>query len=489
MAKRNITKSGIRSFWKHRLKQVLEQPALLTAIRLGAQEPAFVTQDWRKYWSGCHGTADAEIDLLKRAWEDYIRSGFDREHAEQYVQAYLALLGCVTQSRATRCSASERLLSRVLAFENCVLWDWAKEDCMGLVTSDWRNPALVSLRTLGLRKHDRNDSALLPLAVASLRYRSHLFYHYRKQRFLKNTDRNLLFYLSADVALRGRSFQLLQSLTNTFAAEWDSRIEERSRLFGVKVIGPFLEARQKRMRPGRRALRVLDVGSGSGLLLSGLLKMMFGRPGVVDGRAEVSLVDIWKSEPKRHFRRLGLGGELAMTEYICRDYRHWLSRSRSCARQDYDVICIFRLFHNLSSFRIGRAAPPGLRWGRYQFFPHLSDYYMAIARLLRESVLSRDRTQIANSIYGPVRLFNSNALLLDNGRSVLWQLLRMGDNVVIEDADMCREDLVQHLSDFGMKNVTAIDLTRSLRLSINHVYWIAKGKPPLPLRGEQIWPR
>ncbi|MBI4284134.1 MAG: hypothetical protein HY663_06675, partial [Chloroflexi bacterium] len=61
--------------------------------------------------------------------------------------------------------------------------------------------------------------------------------------------------------------------------------------------------------------------------------------------------------------------------------------------------------------------------------------------------------------------------------------------VVIEDADLRQQDLVDHMTRFSLCSIVVCDMTEVLGLMGNHAYvvWSKTRAAPPNLAGEQIW--
>jgi hypothetical protein len=238
---------------------------------------------------------------------------------------------------------------------------------------------------------------------------------------------------------------------------------------------------------------VLDIGSGVGLLTSRVIARI-ARSGVLAGRKiELSLLDILPVDPKRHFRSNALLPNLARVEYVSRDYLEWVNTASAGQIAGYDVVFLFRILHNMSLFRVGRVAPESagskLLGERYPVFPHLTDYYRGISVLFPQMADERATEAAGNAVFHPRRIFNPAALLAADGSSLIERLARVSNGVLIEDADLLPAALVGHLSQHVRSSIRVFDLSRALRLSINHIYWITGSENPAPLEGEELWPR
>ena len=105
----------------------------------------------------------------------------------------------------------------------------------------------------------------------------------------------------------------------------------------------------------------------------------------------------------------------------------------------------------------------------------LSDYYrgMYIISRLKGSVDTSEE-----GLFLPVRSFNPECLVTSGGRSVLSSLAENCDYVVIEDADLRPQDLIEHMETFSLHSITIQDVTKALGLTGNYAYiiWL-KSKP------------
>jgi hypothetical protein len=62
------------------------------------------------------------------------------------------------------------------------------------------------------------------------------------------------------------------------------------------------------------------------------------------------------------------------------------------------------------------------------------------------------------------------------------------DYVVVEDADLRPRDLAQHLMEFSLKTLGALDMTKAMRLTGNYAYILWSRERSAPnLEGERLW--
>lgn len=489
--KDNPSLAMIKTFWRMRLYKTLREPIVLGLLEIDGGAFRFATMSWDEYWTSAPQAFREQLQDLRSTWAAYIGSGFSQSCTAPYTDAYLGLIRAVLGQGGIKQCSHRRFLSKILSFENFVLKFHDKPSPFAAATASFRNPIFLSLA--GIRKNNRNDPSLLPLVVATDRESPELYFHYRKQSLLKNTDDNVLLFRLADPAKRPHSFKGLHLLAGNLFSEWESRIEQRSQLLTEKVLTPLLsKADGRKQTGGQQALRILDIGSGAGLLTSRVVSKML-KLGILNGRkTELSLLDIISTEPKKHFATPNILSGLAKLEYISSDYMKWLNSKQIKGFRRFDLVFLFRILHNFSEFRI-HALPPAPSSGacarsRYRWVPHLSEYYRAISLVFPQSMDQMSNTFGTRHHFHPARMFNLHSLVTPDGRSLIQRLAEISSGILIEDGDLSSETLVNHLSQYAAGSIRVYDLSQALRLSINHVYWISNKECDVPLRGKMIWP-
>jgi hypothetical protein len=83
----------------------------------------------------------------------------------------------------------------------------------------------------------------------------------------------------------------------------------------------------------------------------------------------------------------------------------------------------------------------------------LSDYFSAIKIVIDDEV-----SGIEGMIHAPIRRFDETALVLPSGRSLIGELMKMTDKILIEDCDLTSSRLRRHLELFGLKDLFVMDL-------------------------------
>ena len=89
----------------------------------------------------------------------------------------------------------------------------------------------------------------------------------------------------------------------------------------------------------------------------------------------------------------------------------------------------------------------------------------------------------------PIRSFNPECLITPDGKSVVSRLSEYCDYIIIEDADLRPQDLIDHCIKFSLTHLNICNVTKALKLKSNYAYVIcSKIKTIDPLfSGEQIW--
>lgn len=88
----------------------------------------------------------------------------------------------------------------------------------------------------------------------------------------------------------------------------------------------------------------------------------------------------------------------------------------------------------------------------------------------------------------PVRSFNPECLTTKDGKSVITCLSENCDYIIIEDADLRTQDLINHVTEYSLSELTIYDMTKALRLKGNNLYVISSKKVlNPPLTGKRIW--
>ena len=117
--------------------------------------------------------------------------------------------------------------------------------------------------------------------------------------------------------------------------------------------------------------------------------------------------------------------------------------------------------------------------------PSLSEFYRAL-RLA--SAPGPEGEPNDDLVWLPARAFDPSSLVASDGESVLGRLVEQCDYLIVEDADLRPQDLVRHQTDFSLRTLAAIDMTRAMRLTGNYAYVLwPRGQRAPHLEGELLW--
>jgi len=516
-----------------RLLSLLERPVLLTGLNV-APDGRFVpeTQDWESFWAPARELANRQIDhaleRLHAAWQDYIRSRFDRSLQREYCFRYFSLLDIVLATPAGKRNSRswKRALRAVVGFE-CfgIRAPTLGPNALAAGTTTARNPCYLLAK---LRWPDAlDDTQFLPLVSPPDGKPVSLYYHYRQYRLSTDSPMSLLLYVAASPTHRLTSFALVQSLARGVSSGGDPRVGQRARRLWDKVLRPIMQGTHT--NPSEpMPIEFVDVGAGSGALTAAVCRRLqaWSERAGFSPRLRVWFVDLCLADPVRFFRVAGVRDRIDSLMFLGDDYRRWLARPGPLpACPGLRVALISKLFNNLSRFSVCHCrtdvlssstmgtsffdsrrylpasclAPDGvgpealvistsrldLAEGRTFAQASLSEYYRALQLALvddREEVVSEDGAWLS------LRALDPRCLIAADGTSVLARLLEHCDYLIVEDADLRPKDIVEHLRAFSLDGLAALDMTKALGLIGNHAYLLSsKGdkKPSLP--GERIW--
>lgn len=91
-------------------------------------------------------------------------------------------------------------------------------------------------------------------------------------------------------------------------------------------------------------------------------------------------------------------------------------------------------------------------------------------------------------IFLPIRSFNPNSLLTEDGRSIIALIAEYSDFAIIEDADLRPQDLLDHKNQRKIHNCSIIDMTKTLKLKGNYCYTIKADRAlDTAFSGERLW--
>ncbi len=523
----------LRVLGRGRLLSLLETPVLLTRLDV-APDGRFVpeTRDWATFWAPVHQLANGQVndalEALHAAWREYIRSRFDRSLQREYCFRYFSVLDLVLSAgRHEQHSSSWQSALRVVVNFECfgLRAPALGEEILAAGIATLRNPCYLLAK---LKWPDAlDDTQFLPLIAVCDDGSPGVFYHYRQYGLAKDSPISLLLYLAASPAHRSSSFSLVDSLVGGISPGLDPRIGQRARRLWERILRPIIEATYADPS-GPIGLEFVDVGAGSGALTSALCRKLLAW-GAVAGfspRFRLWFVDLRLADPARFFRSRDLKNSVDGLMFLGDDYRGWLARPRPLpGSSGLRVALVSKLLNNLSRFSVcslrtdalpppvvgsvffkeGKHLPsyclspegPGpealmvsssrvaLPEGRTFAQASLSNFYRAVQLALAADGSSGG---LDRGVCLPLRAFNPECLVASDGASVVGRLLEHCDYLIVEDADLRPEELVEHLRTFSLQELTACDMTKALGLMGNHAYvlWSKRSRKP-QLGGKRLW--
>jgi hypothetical protein len=514
------------------LLSILEKETILTRIKV-LDGGCFTaeTKDWGSYWQPLHKLGhkkvEENLEVLHSAWRDYICSGFNSLLRQEFCFRYFSLLDVLlsicSESNATQ--SWLHALHMALGFECFGITSSAsKSEVLGAGTCTMRNPGYLLVK---LKMPDAlDDPQFLPIITVTGDEKPELFYHYRQYTLSPDSPASILFYPIASVERRTASFKLINSLAGGVSYGIDPRTRERAKRLYHKIIRPILET-DHLTDSGSLWLEFVDIGAGSGGLTSAICRQIHDAGFKLKFR--LWFVDLEPADPARFFGDKKSRGVVDSLLYLGDDYRSWLSRGKPLPAADgLRIALISRLFNNLSRFSIQHingsgSNPPSekmaispdsdahlphrclaangkgvealvisntrlaLANGRTFAQASLSDFYRGMYIISRRGSTADISKE---GIFLPVRSFSPECLVTSGGGSVISCLVENCDCVVIEDADLRPQDLVEHMRTYSLHSIAIRDVTKALGLMGNRAYvvWPRNNSKKEPdFGGEPIW--
>jgi hypothetical protein len=515
-----LVKNPARAYRRGSLLSTLENETLLTRVKISDNESFFVeTKSWDFYWQPIRklGSRRVEenLDALYSAWHDYIRSGFysllRQEFCFRYFSLLDVLLSICVESNATQ--SWLHALHTALGFECFGITSSASDsEVLGASTCTIRNPCYLLAKLKMPNALD--DPQFLPIITVAGTNEPGLFYHYRQYNLSLDSPASLIFYPAVSEDKRSTSFRLINSLAGGVSYGIDPRTHERAKRLYQKIVRPILET-DHLTDFGSLLLEFVDVGAGSGGLTSVICRQIHDAGFKLKFR--LWFVDLEPADPARFFSDKKSRAVVDSLSYLGDDYRSWLSRDKPLpAANGLRIALVSRLFNNMSRISIHRInesgsnslfkkmaispdsdahlphrclAPGGkglealvvsnirlaLTNGRTFAQASLSDYYRGMY------IISRQKSTAdipEGGLFLPVRSFNPNCLVTSAGVSVLSCLVDNCDYIIIEDADLRPQDLIEHMKTYSLHSMHIQDMTEALGLTGNYAYVILSHSKP-----------
>jgi hypothetical protein len=491
-----------------------ETPKIISGIILNGNGSLEISMcNWAEYWGPVSTSKDSgmseNLEKFYLAWKEYILSGCHQSFQRQYCYLYHALMNRALNSRESFLTSDQfhKAISKIVSFENFrIKTDFVRNTASAGGTTTLRNPNYLLARIKNPNAPD--DPRLLPL-ISTNETRNELFHYYRQHRLSPDSGLSLLLYPVVTQAARPDSFGIINKLEACISSGTDPWAGKRAQTF-IRGIYPFVERTMRDYGGGRMIIEFIDLGSGSGALLAHLCDELSK---LLDSEGakycfRIWMIDIAPVSPVKEFAKLKRRGKLDSVTCLPTDYKEWLSRQEPLPPAGHlRIAVVSRFFNNLSDFTIRElslAELPGLDGVSGQYKPHiclayggegadalhatssklvlkegnsfqqvsLSDYFKCLY-LLQNSL--RDATAIDPAkVFLPIRGFQMDSLITNNGESVLERLLEMCDAIALQDADLSPELLHSHIKTHCRTETDVIDLTDAIGLHRHHFYTITK---------------
>ena len=530
-----------REYIKGEIKEILLSEDILVEILVDWYgHPTFIKKNWHQYWAPVTPSLSSDslniLKNLREARKQYILTRFSHKTMISYCFYYFCSLEEVlnNQKNSNNNESFLILLSRILGFENFTI-GWADGTAGSACgTSTIRNPCYLLAKIKQPQAY--NDPKFLAIITdpdIPNRNEARLFYHYRQYKIDDEFGISLLLYPAVAPSQRANSFALIESFTSGFSGKSDPRSKQRSEILADLAISPFLsEMFSKANIDSAQEVSFVDIGSGNGALASNIWRQMLKTQPFIAQNCKLacSMVGLRVQDPLRHFNKGSLRGTISYLDYSQADYLQWIQEQKATKGNfKFDIALICRLLNNLSTFKLNfsnnwrvihKLGEEGLSkadWLNRSFEPHnclnpnnlstknillknsnvllkigksfrhlsLSNYYKGL-QLLDSTDASNDGD--TNAIYFPIRQFNSSCLQLPEGNSILGKLCDLAKLVVIEDVDLTKKILIEHLIEHNLENIAVSHVNRHNRINSAQVFCLCNTEFEDFLPGKRIWP-
>ncbi|MEX2389506.1 MAG: hypothetical protein WD534_16645 [Phycisphaeraceae bacterium] len=507
--------------------QLIEQLVVLGDGRIDVR-----TMAWDAYWASVLPQMPPEcrhlLATLEKSRHAYFSSRFELSKAIAYCHSYFRLLRellCLNDA-----AIGVAALRALLGLESFAIAWSDDQDAAAAGAITIRHPVYLLAKLREPKAYE--DPKFLPLICPHSCHSdtSDLFYYYRQIKVHDDPAASLLVYPAANLGRRIESFACIESLASALSFKTDPRCRQRAKAITDWAISPFLSQRQALAgwRSGSE-LALVDIGGGSGALLGAVCKRLVAehRTLLGDRRFVWSIVDLSLQDASRQTASPELRQQMSYIDYQPTDYKTWLSNEdEQHERSSSDVVLICRLLNNLSRMGIEMSNAPDVRAaltrrrgeatsaadfhpadcldeptpdctaliasnGRAKVFggttfrqASLSDYFRGLRRI---SQPLPSASPPEDSLFFPLRRFDHDALMLDNGSSIFDQLCRRTELVVIEDVDLTPELLQEHLAARGLHHLAASDATDRVRMQTGNLLCITRREFESALPRRRIW--
>jgi hypothetical protein len=523
--------SVVRIHGRGLLLSCLEKELILTRIKvISNQRFSIEAVEWDSYWTPLHELGLSEIeyqlDQLHAAWSNYIHSGFNPSLQKSYCYCYFALLDILISSFKKGDHIETNALQVILGFECFGITSSSTEEVLGAATCSLRNPCYLLAKLKMPTALD--DAQFLPVITVPGTEKPELFTHYRQYSISRDSPIVVFLYPIGVEEKRSLSFELLNTLAGILRYGSDPWTNERANLIYKGVIKHIIQTSSSN-NDSIFPLEFFDIGAGSGSLVSRICRHIQKEVSITksDPKFRVWSIDLKATDPVRFFKSHRLRKSVDSLAYIGDDFRSWLNQPLPLPKTNsLRIALVSKLLDVFSKYSFQPLSIDELRkhWPKLPFSPPFLDFLpklclalsgkgpqaLAISnsRLLTQRgwiypllsladyyrsmyfLTNTDNNITSNeeSVYLPVRSFNTDCLVTTNGKSIISSLAENSNYTILEDSDLGRQDLIDHCIKFSLDFLSIQDMTKVLMLKGNYLYVVWSKKNPTPaIKGEQIW--
>jgi len=468
------------------LRNALREARIITSIDVTAgRRIRIASTNWDEYWGRC-GPWAAEVAQLKAAWTALIAGQFAAGLRHEFVRAYFHLLRVCLDSYA-REQGSLAILRRLVGFETIRVSGDCGGSAAAILTA--RHPAYLLSRLASPDAPENPKYLPLICPCGDSPGLGALYWHYRRIPLIRTRGVQLFVYPTAEVGDRPLSHALIGQLFACLTPKSDPWIRERSQSLFDGVFGQLVT------RFASPRLHLVDMACGSAKVTMTLCKKASATHRKLFDLTLIDVVRGSKSIANSFYRNPRVFGNVVFRRESLSD---WIDKNADNPQIRFDVALLLRacdLFSHFSietmSFQDANASfcqnkmcdvdsrvlrpedliesnsPGSIQHGIGQFtFKNgrtfrqfsASDYFKALYIVAGGTPSANE-----NVLYVPLRVFDDEVLVLPSGRSLIAQLLRMTNHLVIEDADLLPRHLEQHFKEFALDGLSITDLTEQAK--------------------------
>jgi len=418
---------------------------------------------------------------------------------------------------ATQAPEVRLAIGAAATFESFSVRDMAQRG-LAAATTTLRNPVYLLARLKWPTVP--HTTRFLPL-IAVRDAAPSTFGHYRRYPVSEDGELSLLVYPTNQAGGDRASMSVISGLANRLGSSSDPFVVERSERLSSHILQPLLE--QHAPMEGVAMFDFVDLGAGTGAITAELSRKLVAwalREGI-DPRLRFTLIDSSGTPLSDRFADPVVRTATEGMSRIPLDYRAWLTHEQGPSRRKgmrIGLAC--KILDMSSTFEVrrfrpaelptppandawfepverspatwlatARPNPDDLRTSAVRFQisdghvlaqPALSSYFAALA-------LVADGARITDDLYLPVRRFNPSALLTTRGSSVLAEMLKRCDFLIIEDADLRPQELTAHMREHRLSYIHVEDMTAAMGLAGNYAYVLSDARAGMTPRLGGEW--